>query len=346
MKVCFLDAKLQRHDGLAIKQFTDKSTKCLENGYKYLILHKFGCTSTIKASFIVFGLHKFCINLAHKLCIMKKILKVHNVNDYAKYIDKVENIRPNFKYYIVQKNDQLDFISQGNSELNAAFTTWTLAERTDFSVAFNEDNLLNGKYYTTLYTDFAYTLPEGVKAYKVTKVSKAGVAVKKELTTVPAQTPVLLEAESADAQTLTLSTEEGTAPTDNLLKGADFLINEYTIKTAQIESLFDLAKEMLGESAYETYMKEYEHLMLRNSGTVNNKYFFGLDQTDLKSVENVRMLNLNDAGEKLGFYNNWTELEANRAFIVDSNNPVKLFLRGDVNRDGEVDINDATATVE
>ena len=271
---------------------------------------------------------------------------LNKLGDYAKYIDKVENIRPNFKYYIVQKDNQLDFISQGNSELNAAFTTWTLAERTDFSVAFPEDNLLNGKYYTTLYTDFAYTLPEGVKAYKVTKVSKAGVAVKKELTTVPAQTPVLLEAESAESQTLTLSTEEGTAPTDNLLKGADFLINEYTIKTAQIESLFDLAKEMLGESAYETYMKEYEHLMLRNSGTVNNKYFFGLDQTDLKSVENVRMLNLNDAGEKLGFYSNWTELEANRAFIVDSNDPVKLFLRGDVNRDGEVDINDATATVD
>jgi hypothetical protein len=41
MKVCFLDAKLQRHDGLAIKQFTDKSTKCLENGYKYLILQNF-----------------------------------------------------------------------------------------------------------------------------------------------------------------------------------------------------------------------------------------------------------------------------------------------------------------
>ncbi len=268
------------------------------------------------------------------------------LGDYAKYIDKVENIRPNFKYYIVQKDNQLDFISQGNSELNAAFTTWTLAKRTDFSVAFNEDNLLNGKYYTTLYTDFAYTLPEGVKAYKVTKVSDTGVAVKEELTTVPAQTPVLLEATSADTQTLTLSTEDGTAPTDNLLKGADFLINEYTIKTAQIESLFDLAKEMLGESAYETYMKEYEHLMLRNSGTVNNKYFFGLDQTDLKSVENVRMLNLNDAGEKLGFYSNWTELETNKAFIVDSNDPVKLFLRGDVNRDGIVDVLDVTATVD
>ena len=41
-------------------------------------MHKFGCASTIKASFMVFGLHK--------LCIMKKILKVHNVNDYARYI--------------------------------------------------------------------------------------------------------------------------------------------------------------------------------------------------------------------------------------------------------------------
>ena len=268
------------------------------------------------------------------------------LGDYANYIDKVENIQPNFKYYIVQKDNKVDFISQGNSELNAAFTSWKLTPRTDFNVTFDEENILNGKYYTTLYTDFAYTLPEGVKAYKVTKVSKIGVAVKEELETVPAQTPVLLESESADVQTLTLSTEDGTAPTDNLLRGADFLINEYTIKTAQVETLFDFAKEILGDNAYNSYVKEYEHLMLRNSGTVNNKYFFGLDQTDLKNAKNVRMLNLNDAGEKLGFYSNWTDLEANRAFIVDTNDPVKLFIKGDVNRDGEVNVTDVIATVD
>ncbi len=272
---------------------------------------------------------------------------LNNLGDYAKYIDKVENIRPNFKYYIVQKDDKMDIISEGNGELNADFTAWTLTPRTEFSIAFNEENVLNDKYYTTLYTDFAYTLPTGVKAYKVTEVSEAGVAVKVEMEDIiPAQTPVLLESESKENQKLTLSTEDGTAPADNILVGADALINQYQIKTAQVEALFDMAKEILGESTYNSYVKEYEHLMLKNAGTVNNKYFFGLDQTDMKNVENVRMLNLNDAGENLGFYSNWVSLEANKALIIDSNDPVKLMLKGDVDRDGDVDEDDLKALVE
>lgn len=269
------------------------------------------------------------------------------LGEYAKYIDKVENIRPNFKYYIVQKDNKLDIISEGNGELNADFTAWTLIPRTDFSVAFNEENVLNNKYYTTLYTDFAYTLPPvGVKAYKVTKVSEAGVAVKVEMKgIIPAQTPVLLEADAADTKVLTLSTEDGTAPADNILVGADALIKQYQIKTAQVESLFELAKKILGESFYNNYVAEYEHLMLRYAGTVNNKYFFGLSQNDMKGMENVRMLNLNEAGENLGFYSNWVSLEANKALIIDSNDPVKLMLKGDVNRDGIVSIADVTALV-
>lgn len=272
------------------------------------------------------------------------------LGDYAKYIDKVENIRPNFKYYIVQKGGEMDIISEGNGDIvaNSANTIWTLEDRTEFSVAFNEENVLNNKYYTTLYTDFAYTLPEGegVKAYKVTKVSEAGVAVKVEMKgIIPAQTPVLLESESKENQTLILSTEDGTAPTDNLLAGADKLIKEYQIKTAQVKALFDMAKEILGENTYNNYVKEYEHLMLRYAGTVNNKYFFGLSQNDMKGMKNVRMLNLNDAGENLGFYSNWVSLEANKALIIDSNDPVKLMLKGDVNRDGIVSIADVTALV-
>ena len=274
------------------------------------------------------------------------------LGEYAKYIDKIEYIRPDVKYYIVANGTDLDFYSQDNALItgNDASTMWTLTKRTDFKVTFNEENLLNGKYYTTFYADFAYTLPTdgSVKAYKVTEVNEnTGVAKKVVLESVPAQTPVLLEATSADAQTLTLNTEDGTAPTDNILRGPDYLINDLGIKTAQVEMLFNLAKELLGEDSefYKNNIAKYEHLMARNAGTVNNKYFFGLDQTDMKNAQNVRMLNLNDAGENLGFYSNWTSLEANRAFIVDAHNPVKLYLKGDVNRDGMVTIADVTALV-
>lgn len=282
------------------------------------------------------------------------------LGDYAKYIDKVENIRPNFKYYIVQKNDQLDFISQGNSELNAAFTTWTLAERTDFSVAFPEENVKNAgkEHYTTLYTDFAYTLPEGVKAYKVTAINETtGVATTEEISgTIPAQTPVLLSTTNEElTQTLTLNVNDaGSAPTDNLLVGPDYLINTYNIKTEQVEGLFNMSKELLGENAYSTYLAEYEHLMLKNSGTVNNKYFFGLDEADLElctyknedDVDDCVVRSLSTGDEKLGFYNNW-EVKANQAFLVsDKFNPVKLTLKGDVTRDGLVNVNDVTATVD
>ena len=112
-----------------------------------------------------------------------------------------------------------------------------------------------------------------------------------------------------------------------------------------MKALFDMAKEILGENTYNNYVKEYEHLMLRYAGTVNNKYFFGLSQNDMKGMKNVRMLNLNDAGENLGFYSNWVSLEANKALIIDSNDPVKLMLKGDVNRDGIVSIADVTALV-
>ncbi|MBR6139499.1 MAG: dockerin type I repeat-containing protein, partial [Prevotella sp.] len=275
---------------------------------------------------------------------------LNKLGDYAKYIDKVENIRPNFKYYIVQKNDQLDFISQGNSELNAAFTTWTLAERTDFSVAFNEDNLLNGKYYTTLYTDFAYTLPEGVKAYKVTGIEESGCygyAVTEEVGSqnIAAQTPVLLMSESAETQALTLS-ESGTAVTDNLLVGPDYLINTYKITAAQVESLFDMAKAFLGEDGYNNYLKEYEHLMLRTAGTVNNKYFYGLSKDDCKNLdENVCLLgNSEEAG--IGFANDWQTMNINQAFLVsDIYTAIRLSKVGDVNRDGLITIADVPALV-
>ena len=274
----------------------------------------------------------------------------NKLGDYAQYIDKVENIRPNYKYYIVPGTSTLDIISEGNVNIlnKDASTAWTLKKCTEFTVNFPESNKRNDKYYTTLYTDFAYTLPtEGVTVMKVTGISEAGVAKTEEISgIIPAQTPVLLVCESENlTQTLTLSTENGSAVTGNLLEGPEFLINKYEMKTSQVQTLFDFAKEVLGETTYTNYVKEYEHLMAKNAGTVNNKYFFGLPADDLKNVVGLRILQMYN--NVLGFHDVWTTVEANKAFLFTTDfDPVKLALKGDINMDGKVDVTDITTLVD
>ena len=277
------------------------------------------------------------------------------LGEYAKYIDKVENIRPNFKYYIVPGTSTFDIISEGNTKINDPSTAWTLQPCTEFNVNFPEANKRGDKYYTTLYTDFAYTLPDKVTAMKVTAVSKAGVAKTEEITgTIPAQTPILLVSTAAGDQTLTLTKEAGTAVTDNLLKGPEYLINTYGIKTAQVATLFDYAKSIFGDSFYTNYLAEYEHLMARNAGTVNNKYFFGLTDDDLGLCTYtsgshkdcvVRSLAVDD-NNKLAFSDHWT-VAANKAFLVsEEHDVIKLFLKGDINMDGKVDSADIVRLVD
>ena len=286
------------------------------------------------------------------------------LGEYAKYLEKVENIRPNFKYYIVANTagNDVDFISEGNTDINAARATWTLESRKDFKVTFTKENSINlgRELYTTLYTDFAYTVPEKVKAYKVTAIDeKTGLATKEEISgVIPAQTPVLLQmivdpktVTDADlTQTLSLSTEAGTAVTGNLLQGPDALINKFEIKTAQVVSLFEMAKSIMGEEFYNTYVKEYEHLMMKNAGTVNNKYFFGIgtaEDTENKIYSaGTTLRTLFKGDKKLGFYLPQDVVKANTAFILDGTNPVLLSLVGDVTRDGKVNISDVTAQID
>ena len=40
------------------------------------------------------------------------------LGEFAQYIDKIEQVRPDFKYYVVQKDDKPDFISEGNMDIN------------------------------------------------------------------------------------------------------------------------------------------------------------------------------------------------------------------------------------
>ena len=279
---------------------------------------------------------------------------ISELGDYGKYIEKIPQIRPNFRYYIVPGENGVDIISEGNSQITDASTAWTLTKREGFDVTFDATlSKNNGKeMYKTLYVDFAYELPENenVKALKVESVSDAGVAVTKEITgVVPAQTPVLLM--STDMENLTkalkLSTADGAAVT-NELKGNDWLINEFEINTPQLETIFALLTKLsssLGE--------KYEYLKRKNSGTVNNKYFFGLSVPTEEGKFKEAFMNgkikvLTNGERGLGFYSNFDKnLVGNEVFMFSEDaNPILLTLKGDVNRDGKVSVADVNALVE
>ena len=279
------------------------------------------------------------------------------LGEYADYIDEfVTQVRPDFKYYVIQRGDEPDYISEGNGEIisNDPRTLWTLEPRTDFTVNISGEQFgcpyaggLGG-YATTNYTDFAYTVPEGVTAYKVASVEN-GVANLQALSgVIPAQTPVLLMAKTAGDYVLKLSTEAGTKVTGNLLVGVDSLITRFQLKTPMVESLFSLAKGVLGEQLYNQYVAQYEYLQLLYAGTVNNKYFWGLTRDDV-----MKCLNANGddcvvrdlSGSK--FIDN-RQVKTNKAFLVSETDQTITIstLRGDVNHDGYVNIDDVTALID
>ena len=298
-----------------------------------------------------------------------------DLGDYSKYISRIKNVQPNFKYYLVPDASGLDIISEGNEAIlnDNPSAAWKLKERTTFDVTLpveknvtiypttsGGESTSSTEYYGTLYTDFAYDLPEGVTAYKVDGINavtnKSGVTTalvkKSELKgTIPAQTPVLLMADEADL-TLTLNTNEGSA-VESELHGTDWLINEYEINSPTVEGLFNTILTKLSTSLAE----QYEYLQRRNSGTVNNKYLFGIavkpDLRDAykaktgKEMENspVRVLSKDEDG-KVAFFETWDPLANNVGFMFSEEYPeILLSIVGDVNRDGSVTIADVTALV-
>lgn len=87
----------------------------------------------------------------------------------------------------------------------------------------------NGKYYTTLYTGFAYQLSPGMKAYYASAISGGNkVTLKEIIGKVPAATPVVLECQSQSpaANKLLPIDEEVAAVSGNKLVGVYFNMNK------------------------------------------------------------------------------------------------------------------------
>lgn len=315
--------------------------------------------------------------------------------DIRNYWNLAKQVHPDFKYYIVQKDGKMDFISEGNTDIinNDPRTVWALEGVDKMTVSVPEENSrvvgatfdeagkrtgFETAYYTTLYTDFGYQLPKGVTALKVTKIKDTylvkqtpenkityesdgvtlgmGLLETKEIgQDVPAQTPVLIMSKSAEPFQITIGDSYGASAdvTDNLLHGADWLINEYKINTPALENLFALVEGKVSKSITD----KYEHLLRRYSGTVNNKYFFPIsvkedlapaykNKTGYKmQISPVLVLGKKE-GKKLAFNETKDVIQANSVFLFSEENKPALFtLTGDVTRDGIIDVEDVTGQV-
>ena len=100
--------------------------------------------------------------------------------------------------------------------------------QTDNYIAVKPSLSCGGKYYAAYYADYPFT--SGMKAYYISQVdAKMGVAVMKEITgTVPAATPVILEATSSEAvnNKLSLQATSPQKPADNVLAGNYFAFED------------------------------------------------------------------------------------------------------------------------
>ena len=242
-------------------------------------------------------------------------------NEYKLFVEKMEKVRPDTKYYIIERGNELDYISENNGDIikNDPRTLWTLTKRENFTVNVPVANKLNDSYYTTLYTDFGYELPTGVKAYAVTGIDENDVAQLTEITgAIPAQTPVLLKADADGDKVLTLKKESrGGAIEGNLLEGPDYLINKYQFEAPTVVNLFSMAEGFVPADV----LDEYSYLKLRNSGTVNNKYFWNVN-SDLENITGINVLrSLSTNTGKLAFSDD-SMTETNKAFMVSETEPV------------------------
>lgn len=136
-------------------------------------------------------------------------------NDAAKYVVSTEkrvnfgaltlNISNSANYLCVNKDGIVDRLNIGSNNWSTNSTDFFFEEATDYAgheVTFTESN--DGKAYATLNLPFATTIPTGVTAYKKVDGTESSVKLdvyKNADEVLPANTPVLLQADAAGKKT-------------------------------------------------------------------------------------------------------------------------------------------------
>ena len=116
------------------------------------------------------------------------------------------------------------------NDVTSKIVRWSIVpiNQTDNYIAVKPSLSFGGKFYAAYFAD--YPFQSGMKAYYVSKVdAQLGVAVMKEITgTVPAATPIILEATSdvAENNKLALQASSPNTPADNVLSGNYFAFED------------------------------------------------------------------------------------------------------------------------
>lgn len=239
--------------------------------------------------------------------------------------------------YLVDNNGKMD-VNESNSANNAK---WYIERVTHFNV--KPEVEYGGKFYTTLYVPYAFELSGAVEnAYVVTNIGTDGaldlvkVAAKGE--TVPAGTPVLLECSSdvaADCQLIPSGVPLFTTPDATAS-------NAPAATTATNYTDTNLLKGNY-------YCNQDGNMTFPTS---NGTSSFNANHFTARAAK-LKVLGLTASG-KLGMVTpptDWTAMPANKAWLEYSGTaelvfPFSASKRGDVDRDGDVDIDDVNAAID
>ncbi|MBQ9363225.1 MAG: hypothetical protein IJT97_07385 [Bacteroidaceae bacterium] len=188
------------------------------------------------------------------------------------------------KSFLRTADSDLKILNDDGTNVTKAIQRWGIKpiNQTDNYIAVKPSLSCGGKYYAAYYAD--YPFKSGMKAYYVSKIdTKLGVAVTKEITgTVPAATPIILEATSAKAEDnkLTLQSSSPSKPADNVLSGNYFAFEDrpeskvaytvYNAKTMRVLGITSTGKlgfvtatnDMLANLDFESSVK---YCLLANS---------------------------------------------------------------------------------
>ena len=240
--------------------------------------------------------------------------------------------------YLVDNNGKMD-VNESNSANNAK---WYIEPVTHFNV--KPEVEYGGKFYTTLYVPYAFELSGAVEnAYAVTNIGNDGaldlVTVATKGQTVPAGTPVLLECSSdvaADCQLIPSGVPLFTTPAPTVTSNAPSAstATNYT-DTNLLKGNYYCNQD--GNMTFPT-----------KSGTSS----FNANHFTARAAK-LKVLGLTASG-KLGMVTpptNWTAMPANKAWLEYTGTAELVFpftasKRGDVDRDGDVDIDDVNAAID
>ena len=223
---------------------------------------------------------------------------------------------------------------------------WKIEPITHFNV--KPELVYNGKYYTTLYVPFAFTLSNGVeKAYVVSAINTDGTLETVEFAngeTVPAGTPVILECSSNEASNCQL------IPSGDPI----FTAPDATAQSAPTSSTSSnySGTNLLKGNYFCNQDAPYNYGKYSSNGVVTATLNL---QNYTKRTKTMYTIGITASG-KLGFIkpeDTVTAMPANKAWLEYTGSAELVLpmiedtnLKGDINGDGEVDVIDVTILVD